>query len=84
MLTRATTVLGILFMVGSMALAIMGQRGTGSVLSGLDGPGFQQAEPATLPVDSTPTAAVEDTEVATDETPEAQDAATETPAADPQ
>ena len=39
-LTRATTVLGALFMVGSMALAIMGQRGTtSSVLSGVDGPG---------------------------------------------
>lgn len=55
-LTRATTVLGVLFIVGSMTLAIMGQRGTGSILSGLDGPGFQPVEPATLPVDAAPAA----------------------------
>jgi len=47
-LTRATTVLGVLFMVGSMALAIMGQRGTSSLLSGVDGPGFPTA---TAPVE---------------------------------
>ena len=58
-LTRATTVMGVLFMVGAMTLAIMGQLGTGSILSGVDGPGFQQAEPATLPVESTPTEAEE-------------------------
>ena len=33
-LTRATTVLGILFMIGALALAIMGSRGSGSLLSG--------------------------------------------------
>ncbi|MEX1128578.1 MAG: preprotein translocase subunit SecG [Vicinamibacterales bacterium] len=34
-LTRATTVLGILFMIGALALAIMGARGgSGSLLSG--------------------------------------------------
>jgi preprotein translocase subunit SecG len=38
LLTRATTVLGTLFMVGAMVLAIMGQRGPGSVLSGLGEP----------------------------------------------
>ena len=38
LLTRATTVLGTLFMVGAMVLAIIGQRGPSSVLSGLDGP----------------------------------------------
>lgn len=37
-LTRATTVLGTLFMVGAMVLAIMGQRGPGSLLSGIDAP----------------------------------------------
>ena len=64
-LTRATTVLGALFMIGSMTLAIMGQRGTGSVLSGVDGPGFQQAVPATLPVDIAPIETAEPTEDAT-------------------
>ena len=38
LLTRATTVLGTLFMVGAMVLAIMGQRGPGSLLSGLGEP----------------------------------------------
>ena len=33
-LTRATTVLGVLFMLGALAIAIMGQRGPGSLLSG--------------------------------------------------
>jgi len=37
-LTRATTVLGVLFMVGAMTLAIVGQRGPGSLLSGMDTP----------------------------------------------
>ena len=37
-LTRATTVLGTLFMVGAMVLAILGQRGPDSVVSGVDGP----------------------------------------------
>ena len=64
-LTRATTVLGALFMIGSMTLAIMGQRGTGSVLSGVDGPGFQQAVPATLPVDIAPVETAEPAEDAT-------------------
>ncbi len=69
-LTRATTVLGALFMVGSMTLAIMGQRGTGSILSGIDGPGFEQAAPATLPVDIAPVEEAERTEApAEPETP---------------
>ena len=50
-LTRATTVLGALFMVGSMTLAILGQRGTGSLLSGVEGPGFQPP-PASAPADA--------------------------------
>jgi preprotein translocase subunit SecG len=37
-LTRATTVLGVLFMVGALMLAILGQRGPGSLLSGADAP----------------------------------------------
>ena len=37
-LTRATPVLGTLFMVGAMVLAILGQRGPDSVVSGVDGP----------------------------------------------
>ena len=37
-LSKATAVLAALFMLGAMALAIMGQRGPGSVLSGTGGP----------------------------------------------
>ena len=49
-LTRATTVLGALFMVGAMVLAILGQRGPGSLLSGIEAPAAPapaaQTEPA--------------------------------------
>ena len=37
-LSKATTVLGALFLVGSLALNILGQRGTGSVVSGVKAP----------------------------------------------
>src|SRR3982751_1770250 len=37
-LTRATTVLGALFMLGAIMLGVGGQRGPGSVLSGVRGP----------------------------------------------
>ena len=53
-LTRATTVLGALFMIVAMTLAIMGQRGTSSVLSGVEGPAAQPAAPASLPVQIDP------------------------------
>src|SRR4051812_8297767 len=45
-LTKATTVLAVLFMVGALALAIMGQRGPGSVVSGTPAP----PRPASAPV----------------------------------
>ena len=48
-LTRATTVLGVLFMLGALALAIMGQRGPGSLLSGERTP--QAPAPASAPVE---------------------------------
>ena len=41
-LTRATTVLGALFMIGAIIIGLYGQRGPGSVLSGVKGP----AQPA--------------------------------------
>ncbi len=53
-LTRATTVLGALFMVGAMTLAIMGQGDTSSVLSGVEGPGLQPPAPVTVPVEIDP------------------------------
>ena len=37
-LTKATAVLAVLFMLGALALAIIGQRGPGSVVSGTPAP----------------------------------------------
>ena len=38
LLTRATTVLAALFIVGALALTIYGTRGPGSVVGGIEGP----------------------------------------------
>jgi preprotein translocase subunit SecG len=46
-LTRATTILGALFMIGAIVIGIYGQRGPGSVLSGVRGP--SQSAPAQQP-----------------------------------
>ena len=46
-LSKATAILAVLFMVGALALAIMGQRGPGSLLSGARGP--KPAAPTTAP-----------------------------------
>ena len=48
-LTRATTELGALFMIGAMTLAILGQRETSSLLSGVEGPGIQPAAQTPIP-----------------------------------
>lgn len=37
-LTKATAVLGVLFMLGAIGLGIMGQRGPGSLMRGLSAP----------------------------------------------
>ena len=37
-LSKATTVLAVLFMLGALALAIIGQRGPGSIVSGTPAP----------------------------------------------
>jgi preprotein translocase subunit SecG len=52
-LSKATAILAVLFMVGALALAIMGQRGPGSLVSGAPTP--KPAAPATAP--KTPPAA---------------------------
>ena len=56
LLTRMTTVFAVLFMLGAMALAILGQRGPGSLLSGLPGPPPAPKAPVApvQPVKSTP------------------------------
>lgn len=45
-LTKATTVLGVLFMLGAIALSIMGRSGPGSIMSGVRGSAPVQQAPA--------------------------------------
>ena len=47
-LSRATTVCAVLFMLGALALGIRGQRGPGSVIGGRSGPNPLQ-QPSTPP-----------------------------------
>src|SRR5262252_5480778 len=59
-LSKATAILAVLFMLGALALAIMGQRGPGSIMSGTAAPPAPRPVPATpapttpAPVKSTP------------------------------
>jgi preprotein translocase subunit SecG len=58
-LTKATTVLGVLFMLGAIVLGVMGQRGPGSLMRGLGGapaaaPVTAPAVPASQPAQKTP------------------------------
>ena len=48
-LTRATTILGALFMLGAIILGVYGQRGPGSVLSGVRGPSAPASGPVQQP-----------------------------------
>src|SRR5688572_28605970 len=49
-LTRATTVLGALFMIGAILLGIMGRQGPGSLMRGVSGPAATtQQAPAPAP-----------------------------------
>ena len=57
-LSKATAVLAVLFMIGALALAIIGQRGPGSIISGAAPPPRPVSAPATpatpAPTGSTP------------------------------
>jgi preprotein translocase subunit SecG len=54
-LSRATTVCAVIFVIGAIALSILGQRGPGSVLSGRGGPApTPPPAGATLPGTTTP------------------------------
>jgi preprotein translocase subunit SecG len=54
-LTRATTVLGVLFMLGALALGMMGTHGGGSsIMSGADRPAAPVEQPAPAPAPTTP------------------------------
>ena len=49
-LTKATAVLGVLFMLGAIGLGVMGQRGPGSLMRGLGGaPPAPAAAPVAAP-----------------------------------
>jgi preprotein translocase subunit SecG len=51
-LTRATSVLGVLFMIGAIVLGIIGRQGPGSIMSGVGGPPPVAAPaPAPAPVE---------------------------------
>jgi preprotein translocase subunit SecG len=55
-LTRATTVLGVLFMLGALGLTIVSKsRGGGSVVSGVKAPATQQPAAPSLPTTPLPT-----------------------------
>jgi preprotein translocase subunit SecG len=51
LLTRATSVLAALFVIGALALTVWGARGPGSVVGGIEGP---PPAPAPTPVNATP------------------------------
>jgi len=54
-LTRATTVLGVLFMIGAIVLGIFGRQGPGSLMRGVAGPAPQTTTtpaPAPAPVET--------------------------------
>ena len=46
LLTRATSVLAALFVIGALVLTVWGTRGPGSVVGGIDGPAPTPAPPA--------------------------------------
>ena len=48
-LTKATTVLGALFMIAAIALGILGHRGPSSLMGGVQGPAPTQQAPAPAP-----------------------------------
>jgi preprotein translocase subunit SecG len=54
LLTRATSVLAALFVVGALALAVLGTQGPGSVVGGIDGPAPAPATPISAPPATTP------------------------------
>jgi preprotein translocase subunit SecG len=55
-LSKATAILAVLFMVGAMVLSIMGQRGPGSVVSGTKAPAPVAAPKPVTPPPATPPA----------------------------
>jgi preprotein translocase subunit SecG len=57
LLTRATSVLAALFVIGALVLTVWGTRGPSSVVGGIDGPAPAPAPAATPAAPTTPTPA---------------------------
>ncbi len=57
LLTRATAVLAALFVIGAITLTVLGQRGPGSVVGGIDGPAAAPAPAAPAATPAAPPAA---------------------------
>jgi preprotein translocase subunit SecG len=55
LLTRATSVLAALFIIGSIALTVWDTRGTSSVVGGIAGPPPPAPAPVATPANATPT-----------------------------
>ena len=53
-LTKATAVLGVLFMLGAIGLGVMGQRGPGSLMRGVTGGTTRAPAPAPAPTPQAP------------------------------
>ena len=54
LLTKATSIAAVLFMLFALTLSVIGQRGTGSVVSGTPAPPPATAKPAPAPAPTTP------------------------------
>jgi preprotein translocase subunit SecG len=57
LLTRATSVLAALFVIGALTLTVWGTRGPGSVVGGIEGPPPAPAPAVPTPANATPTPA---------------------------
>jgi preprotein translocase subunit SecG len=54
LLTKATSIAAVLFMLFALTLSVIGQRGTASVVSGTPAPPPATAKPAPAPAPATP------------------------------
>jgi preprotein translocase subunit SecG len=75
-LTKATTVLGVLFMLGAIVLGVMGQRGPGTLMRGVGG---APPAPVTLPAPGPTPPASQTPAQKTPEAPAPQTPAPQTP-----
>jgi preprotein translocase subunit SecG len=69
-LTKATAILGALFMLGAIGLGVMGQRGPGSLMGGMKAPPVQTAPKAPAPAQKAPEAAPKTPEKAPEKAPD--------------